>query len=645
MLKLEHVALELFEYKVEELRARRNVRGGLAGVWELYHHLQRHTALLAPDQRRRLELAERVLLRVSETEGKSRGEVVEFSDLVLGGDPSPAPAGPGAASADPALAASERPSPLPSVSSDEPALNSEQAALQQLAAKVWRHDLDRFVRRLAGGLRAERDRYTARLLYATHRNLHHYSQSEAAAGDGDLQRFRVSEAIPDHDDPFLSVNDIDSLVELVRETIESVLSLADLQGEYGSLRVRPGTELETMRAAARAVAADPYAGRIGMLQQRGPSAQQLRVAIQELGKERMRDEELLSQRRQLEERLQQVLAFERNQRQMFHQDVARFEALVDAFFERLARYLPRTVGGEAGAPRLPGGVLFAVNPALRIDSVEPHLTSVSVRLKGPTRLRLAGLEVSVSGPGAGCKLYLRGEEHKLAGELAVNLERKWLYAFVEGEYLHLKVEDEARSVVVRVAEAAVVVSVLSSPEREALLSVMRILANSTVGEPQELVKATLSNIAGLTAKAPDRGAAVEGFVRGSARAAGTALSDDAVLTISACLQRALSVGSTDLSALLEQVELGDVSVHTLTGEPLAIEVGTFGLTVRQYRSSGPGSQESLVVMLPGHSLGTFDEYLIEPLGDGLLVCVRGEQELVVGYLRPQERAIEPPATG
>jgi hypothetical protein len=645
MLKLEQIALELFEYKVEELRARRKVRGGLAGVWELYNHLQRHTALLAPDQRRRLELAERVLLRVSETEGKQRGEVVEFSDLVLGGDPSRTAAAQGTSVADPVPAASGVAAPAPAVRSDDPAVNAEQSALQLLAAKVWRHDLDRFVRRLAGGLRAERDRYTARLLYATHRNLHQYCQSEAAAGDGDLQRFRVAEAMPDHDDPFLSVNDIDSLVELVRETIESVLSLADPAGAYGSLRVRPGTELEIMRAAARSVAADPYAGRIGMLQQRGPSAQQLRVAIQELGKERMRDEELLSQRRQLEERLQQVLAFERNQRQMFHQDVSRFEALVDAFFERLARYLPGTVGGEAGPPQLPGGVLFAVNPALRIDSVEPHLTSVSVRLKGPTRLRLAGLELSVSGPGAGCKLYLRGEEHQLAGELAVNVERKWLYAFAEGEYLHLKVEDEARSVAVRVAEAAVVVTVLSSPQREELLSVMRILANSNVGEPQELVKATLANIAGLTAKAPDRGAAVEGFVRGSARAAGATLSDDSVIAVSESVQRALSVGSTDLSALLEQVELGEVSVHTLTGEPLAIEVGTFGLTVRQYRASGPGSQESLVVMLPGHSLGTFDEYLIEPLGDGLLVCVRGEQELVVGYLRSDERAAQAPAAG
>ncbi|MEX2542857.1 MAG: hypothetical protein WD314_13695 [Trueperaceae bacterium] len=639
MLKLEHVALELFEYKVEEVRARREVRGGLASVWTLYHHLHKQAALLAPDERRRLELAERALRHVSGTAGGRPTVVTEFSDLVLGGAGEDLQAEP---QTDPMLATATAPPiaapPVPAA--ENGAVGAEQASLQNLAAKVWRHDLDRFIRKIAGGLRAERDRYTARLLYAVQRNLHLYCQTDEARGDTGLERFRVSEAMPAHDDPFLSVNDIDSLAELVRETVDCVLDLAASEGPYRLLGVASGAEFRTMRAVARAVAADPYAGRAGLLEQRGPNAQQLRVAMQELGKERLRDEERLSQRRQLEERLQQVLAFERNQRQLFHQDVARFEALVDAFFDRLARYLPQSVGASSGPPRLAGGVLFAINPALRIEAVDPHVPSVTARLKGPTRIRLAGLEVSVSGPGADQKLYLRGEEHSLAGELAVNFERKWLYAFTDGDYLHLKVEDEARSVVVRVAEAAAVLRVMSSPERDELLAVLRILADGSAGEMQELVRMALQSIAALTAKAPDRAAALEGFLRGGARAAKVSLSEGAVEGMRDSLQRALSVESSDLGAILEEVDLGEVSVHTLTGEPLALEVGTYGLTVRQYRVSGEGNQESLVVMLPGHAIGTFDEYLIEPLGDGLLICVKGEQELVVGYLRSRADAVE-----
>ncbi|HEX7003433.1 MAG TPA: hypothetical protein VF168_04525 [Trueperaceae bacterium] len=619
MLKLEHVALELFEFKVEEVRARRRVRGGLSGVWELYHHLQRHLALLDPEERRRLELAERTLRRVSETGQRQTAEVADFSELTLAGD------GETEEALDPEVVTTT------AIAAPGTPEAAEQAALQRLAGKVWRYDLNRFIRRLASGLRAERDRNTARLLYAAHRNLHAYASSEACRGDAHLQRFEVSEAIPSHDDPFFSSTDVDSLGELVRETIDCALRLADPHGPFRQLGVRPGDELETLHNLVRKVAADPYAGRSGLLEQKGPSAQQLRVAIQELGKEQMRDEERLAQRRQLEERLQRVLAFERHQRQVFHQDVDRFTSLADAFFERLSRYLPRSVGGEAGAPRLPGGVLFAINPALRVENVEPHVSSATIRLKGPTRLKVGGLEVSVSGNGSGQKLYVRGEEHPLADELAISCERKWLHAFREGDYLHFKVEDEGRSIAARVAEAAIVLQVLSSPHPDDLIGVMRALANRTVGETSELVRGTVDALASLTAKAPDRAAAIKGFLQGAARAARVLLSDEAIDELATGLHRAMKVDPSELNELLDEIDLGEMSVHTLTGQPLAIEVASFSLTVRQYRSSGVGINESLVVMLPGQTLGTFDEYLIEPLGDGLLVCVKGEQELVVGY--------------
>lgn len=631
MLKLEHVALELLEYKVEEIRSRRSVRGGLSSVWELYRYLQRNSSLLAPDERRRLEITERALRRLNESDGSRRIEVAEFSDLVVGVEPPDAPDEGGSPASIPVAVAALS-------DADRAGVAAEQEILQRLAMKVWRHDLDKFVRRLAGGLRAERDRYTARLLFTTQRNLHLYCRSEESRGDEDLQRFRVVEGMPNHDDPFLSVNDVESLAELVRETIDTVLSLADAEGPFRSLGVRPGGELGAMRSAARATAGDPYAGRTGLLEQRGPSAQQLRVAIQELGKERMRDEERVNQRRQLEERLQRVLAFERNQRQLFHQDVARYQALVESFFERLARYLPATVGGEAGPARLTGGVLFAVNPALRRDAVDPHVSSVTVRLKGPTRLRLAGVEVAVSGAGDGKKLYLGGQEHRVSGDLAVSVQRKWLYAFCEDNYLHLKMEDEGRSVEVRVAEAAAVLRTISSPQRNELLSVLRVLSPGSAGEPPELVKAGLESIAGLIAQAPDRRAAVKGFLRGGARAAKVLLANETVEAVSASYEQALTPSPGELEPLLDSLGLSEVGVYTLTGEPLALEVATFNLTVRSYASGGPANKESLVVMLPGQPLGTFEEYLIEPLAGGLLVCVKGEQELVVGYLRPPEQA-------
>lgn len=619
MPRLEEVALELFEYKVRDLSARKSVRGGVSGLWSLHDYLQQQQANLDPDDMRRLEAANRTLRRLAAPGGEDKDQVAAFDELVLG-EPSnlqaELPDGP------PVPRRGERPT-------------GEQLALQRLAAKVWDHELGRFVLKVAGGLRAERERYTARLVYALNRNLHAYLRTEQSHGDWELKRFKVTEPIPGVDDPLFSMNDLDSLATLVRETIDCVNSLADPSGPYTALGVRSGGELEAMRKLAGALAADPYAGKLGMLEQRGPSSQQLRVAMHELGKENLRDEERRSQRRQLEERLQNVLAFERHQRQIFYQDVDRFTNLLEAFFDRLAKYLPRTVGGQAGPPQLPGGVLFANNPALHSEEVDPHATAATMRLKGPTRLRVGGLEVALSGPGQEVRLFLQGREHLLKEEtLVVKTERKRLYAFREGEYVHLRVEDEARSVAVRVAEAGAVLTVLSSRERGQLLSVMKTLANTTVGDPQELVRSALHNVAGLARRAPDSAAAMRGFLAGAARAAGTALSAEVTDEVVRAFTKAVSAEGEDLFGALEQTDLGEVSVHTLTGEPLAVEVATFSLTVRSYGSSSTPS--SLVVTLPGQSLGTFDEYLVEPLGDGMLVCVRGEQELVVGYLKASE---------
>ena len=49
-------------------------------------------------------------------------------------------------------------------------------------------------------------------------------------------------------------------------------------------------------------------------------------------------------------------------------------------------------------------------------------------------------------------------------------------------------------------------------------------------------------------------------------------------------------------------------------------------------------------MLPGRTLGSFTDYLIEPLGNGTLICVRGDRELAVIHLKdgaPREKSLVP----
>jgi hypothetical protein len=54
MLRPESIALELLEYKVADMRADRQVPGGVASVWELYHYVSKLAAHLTDAERDRL---------------------------------------------------------------------------------------------------------------------------------------------------------------------------------------------------------------------------------------------------------------------------------------------------------------------------------------------------------------------------------------------------------------------------------------------------------------------------------------------------------------------------------------------------------------------------------------------------------------
>ena len=649
-------ALELLEYKVDDLMNRRNVRGGVAAVWDLFERLGRETGQLDETERKRLATLGRQLRSVAETPLALKKTASNFDDLVIGDAPSPTgrpnaptldglsvirtgehaafvqdPTGAGQpdvqsetdgteGGGNPELAATAR---------MELQYQAERAELHKLATSVWWFELDRFITQVAASLRAERDRYTARILYATHRNLVRYGSSQDYRQDANLSRFVIRDALPARDDALVSVDDLDSLAELVREILSTVMTLGEPGTNLAGIQVSREQSLEFVRQAALAVARDPYAGRLSLLRQREPDSGQLRLAIQELGKEWMREEERLSQRRELEQRLQAVLAFERHQKQLFARDVTTFVSLVHAFFDKIGRFLPVTVGGQASGPQLQGGVVGARNPLIRLDTVPDAATQVTVCAAHPVRFRLSGQDIGIRRSGDLMSLSVSGREVPAEASFGADTGRGRLHGFREGDYVHLRFEDFGRSLAALVAEALAAYYILMSERRDDLLTVLRILANSLVGEPQELIRQALARLQGLSTNVPRRRVAIEGFLRGSARAANVELPDSVVLALVQRFHTAMTVTPADLGSLLDRLPDGEASVYPLTGEPLTVRVGTNNLTVRQYRGRGDGAQESLVVMLPGRTLGSFTDYMIEPLGPGTLICVRGDDELAV----------------
>lgn len=617
MPQLESVALELLEYKVEDFRARREIKGGTASLWELVNHLERERDRLDAAQRRRFDQLRQTLSSFANAgPGIASGGTPELSALILGDvdevELAYSDDGPGI--------------------DQTPEEREEQAILLRLARRVWWDDLDAYVQRLAAAWRSERDRYTARVIFGTLQNLKRNAERSTFLTETGMRGFKVFEPIPPIGDPLVSLSDLDSLSEIARELVNVIMTLGRDGSPHPSLAVPDGMALPILRQAAMAVAADPYAGRKSSLDSRTLSSQQLRVAMQELMRERLPEDQRAAQRRELERRLIEVTALERSEAQSFQRDTAMMQELVHVFFERLADYLPTYVGGNASAPQLDGGVLFGVNPALRTDRVDPQTSAVTVKLVGPVRLNLRGHDLALSAAGGVRNLFVDGREVELNGAQIVHLGHKRLGVFREGDYVHLRLKDEGRTLAVRLAEALVVFEVLSSPSREELLTVLKVIANMVRGEPQEIVVQALARANTVIARAPNRRQALEGLLRGAARASEVILPDQVVSGLADRMVQAVMVDPNDATTTIERSGASDHELQVLTGEPLTFDLNGQKITVRQYRGRTRDSQESLVAMLPGQVLGSFTDSLLVPHAGGTLLFARGEQEMVVLFL-------------
>jgi len=618
-----HIALELLEYKLDALVARRPVRGGVASLWRLHGVIDAGRADLGREDRERFAEVARRLRAVAELPSRGSSARPSLDALRLDDGDGPRDDDNGVV-----LEVDE-----PLAASHDPLLVEERERLKTLAERVWWEELDEVVLGLAAGWRAERDRLTPRLVYATLRNLQRHADRPSHASDVGLHRFKVTEPLPEREDPLISLSDVDSLGELARELIDLVMSVGQGRGVLANLDVPQAGALAYVRQALTAVAQDPYAGKFSPLVRKGPSSSELRTALQELSKERMPETQKAVVRRELDARLAETLAFERHQRDMFQRDVTRCGEHVQALVDRLERHLPARVGGRAPGPRLLGGVLFAVNPALRWERVPPGAEAFTLRMVGPARFTIGGHEVALMGSGDTRSIFADGTSHPLAPHMDVRVGRGRLRVDVEGEYLYLRFRDEGRSLASMVAEALSAAYVLTHERVHDLLAVVAGVAGERSAVPHETVRRAIARAGEITSRAPQRRVAIEGLLRGSARAAGVGLDDNLVHGLTERFLTALNVETGDLVGLIDREDGATGSVYALGDDPLTVEVAGAKLTIRAYRGRNRSAIDQLVVMLPGQVIGSFSDMLVEGVGNGTLVCARSEHELAVLYLK------------
>lgn len=621
MLKIERLALELLEFKVDALATQRVVRGGVPEMWALQRAVERGAASLETAERERfVEVSRRLRALADLPTSSSRRRPSDLDSLRLDGD---------ARSMHGGLLEAHVPEALPTRE-----VRQEQQVLMTLAERVWRDELDAVLARLAAGWRAERDRLTPRLIYTTMRNLRRHGEQRDSVLDVSLRGFRVVEPLAEPEDPLVSLSDLDALAEVGRDLVQVILALGGAASLFPRLKIPAAQSLPFVRHAMLTVAQDPFAGRLSSIVRRGPTTKELRNAMLELDKERLPEAQRALQRRDLEVRLGEALSFERHARQTFQRDVARNVEATHALFERLERQLPARVGGAAPPPRLTGGVLLAVSPALRWDRVPQGADALTLRMAGPVRFTLGGHEVAVMGAGESRTLFVNEVPHPLVPSLVIPIERGELRVDREGEYLHLRWHDSGKALAAQLAEALVQAYVLSHEWHPTLVEVLAGVAGMVGGATEDVVPRAIARAADVTARAPSRRQALEGLVRGAAAAVGAAdLGDHVVLGLVQRLQAAISVEPADLAGLLEREDDSEGAVYPLTDEPISVDAGSLKLTVRRYRSRTKGVREQLVVMMPGRVVGSFSDSMVEPVPGGVLVAARGESEVALIFLR------------
>lgn len=615
---LEAIALELLEYKVAEYRAKRTVKGGMAFLWDLVALLSRDQDRLDADGRRRFTELTSSLTQLAD---KPKGTTVPSLNALVIEDESVVE-----------FASDEEAAPPPVKVAGTAMEREEHAILQRLARRVWWDDLEEFVQRIAATWRAEQGRGTARLVFATLQNLNRNADRSTFGQDVNLRGFRVIEPIPGLRDPLISLSDVDALAEIVREMVNLIMTIGKAGNPLPALEIPEAGAFGYVRQAAMAIAADPYAGRFSHGGANEVNSAQLKLAIQELVRDRLPEDEKAKQRRELERRLIEVSSKERNERQTFQQDVSAFKVQVEAFFDRLSDYLPSSVGGRASGPQLEGGVLFGANPILRWEKVPPDANAVTIRMVGPVRLTLAGHDLAIAGVGGQRTLYLDGQELELEGTNVLKRNRTRVATYREADYVHVRIRDLEKSLAARLADALVASYVVTSQQSEELLSTLKVLANNVRGEAQEVVAQAITRAAVVSSRAPDRRQALNGLVQGSARAAGVGLLEQTVEGLVSRMLATMEGEQQDLESVIAEAGADSYDVQALTTEPMSFDVGGLKLTVRQYRGRGVEAQESLVAMLPGQVLGSFTDYLITARTEGTYVFARGDDEVAVLFL-------------
>jgi hypothetical protein len=429
--------LELYEYKVDDLVAGNEPKGGMAGLTRL-----RQTLIQS-------NLPGPLAKKFRDIDGRFKAHRPGYKTTVDEG-------------AAPDLG-------MILIEEEGTDASPEREVLEKLAEAVYWSRLERDLLRTAKSFNhGKRDEL--RMTYAILQNLEAYSKSPQFSQDYNLSRFALAHPIPSVSDPRVHLENPDIAKNMLLELFREAYNLA------GKLKLPPEETVPYIRRFARRILESEGSLKTSI---RGPSLETLRRALEEAHRQNLSIGEI----RALEERLQATAAEERRMSLVMEDDRGRFSAAIERLTTLLTRYLP-SPRGEASWPQIPQKILGSQSAEYGTQSVPSDAKALNLRLM-PQRFYFWNHEIGISQAGRLFGLSVDGQERMIEENAAfsLTLPDAELHVIRFQDYLHLRLEPrEAATLSNLLAEGRILVFLMWPENHFAYLRLLRALSARFKGE-------------------------------------------------------------------------------------------------------------------------------------------------------------------
>ena len=433
--------------------------------------------------------------------------------------------------------------------------------IRALAVKVWLYDLRRELDKLSFSFRFEPGRNTVRLIYAIMRNLQRYSKNPDFAEDIHLDHFKVIEAFPDYDNPLVPLRRLEDIRAVTDVFVQTIFSFKSKGSEYKHLKIPQEGVLEYLQKFAYLVAENPYAGKMTLIENSHPESQRIKEAIQMVEMDDIGFEAKRIERARLEKKLANALSSEEANSSMFKRDLRLYHEAVTNLFRWLYILLPSNVGGMATLPKLEGDIIAAKNPALKRYRQATDSDAITLQLSGPVRCHLDSLEVAVIKTGNVWDLFC-GEESTELNELTqIDASGRQIEAFVESDYLHLRVANKSRTLPQLLSEGLLLHWMIVEEVFDDFAMILKFITNISASTSQLHMIRSIRQFIKLCEQSQNSLQAMMGFVNAAQKTCDTRLTNEIVNEFFQKIELLLDAGGSRLTKVLEFFGLQDSKIY------------------------------------------------------------------------------------